>query len=38
VFILVFGFTSWAFTENMRRMGLQASMGSVGDCYDCEHN
>jgi transposase InsO family protein len=29
-------FTSWAFTENVRRMGLQASMGSVGDCYDCE--
>jgi putative transposase len=27
-------FTSWAFTENVRRMGLQASMGSVGDCYD----
>ena len=27
-------FTSWAFTENVRRLGLQASMGSVGDCYD----
>jgi transposase InsO family protein len=27
-------FTSWAFTENVRRMGLVSSMGSVGDCYD----
>jgi putative transposase len=27
-------FTSWAFTENVRRMGLISSMGSVGDCYD----
>ena len=27
-------FTSWAFTENVRRMGLTRSMGTVGDCYD----
>jgi transposase InsO family protein len=27
-------FTSWAFTENVRRLGLQSSMGTAGDCYD----
>jgi transposase InsO family protein len=27
-------FTSWGFTENVRRYGLMASMGTVGDCYD----
>ena len=27
-------FTSWAFTENIRRLGLLSSMGTVGDCYD----
>ena len=27
-------FTSWAFTENVRRLGLVGSMGTVGDCYD----
>jgi transposase InsO family protein len=27
-------FTSWAFTENVRRLGLLGSMGSIGDCYD----
>jgi transposase InsO family protein len=27
-------FTSWAFTENVRRLGLIGSMGTVGDCYD----
>ncbi len=27
-------FTSWAFTENVRRLGLTSSMGTVGDCYD----
>ena len=27
-------FTSWAFTEDVRRMGLLSSMGTVGDCYD----
>ena len=31
-------FTSWAFTENVRRLGLISSMGTVGDCYDCEHD
>src|SRR5487761_2470783 len=29
-------FTSWAFTENVRRYGLLGSMGTVGDCYDCD--
>ena len=27
-------FTSWAFTENVRKLGLVSSMGTVGDCYD----
>ena len=27
-------FTSWGFTENVRRYGLLGSMGTVGDCYD----
>ena len=27
-------FTSWAFTENVRRLGLISSMGTAGDCYD----
>lgn len=27
-------FTSWAFTENVRRLGIVSSMGTVGDCYD----
>ncbi len=27
-------FTSWAFTENVRSLGLLSSMGTVGDCYD----
>jgi transposase InsO family protein len=27
-------FTSWAFTENVRRLGLIGSMGTVGDCFD----
>ncbi|MHB1970235.1 MAG: transposase, partial [Acidimicrobiales bacterium] len=27
-------FTSWAFSENVRRLGLVGSMGTVGDCYD----
>ncbi len=27
-------FTSWSFTENVRRLGLVSSMGTVGDCYD----
>jgi transposase InsO family protein len=31
-------FTSWAFSQNVRRCGLLGSMGTVGDCYDCEHN
>jgi transposase InsO family protein len=27
-------FTAWGFTENVRRLGLVGSMGTVGDCYD----
>ena len=27
-------FTSWAFTENVRQLGLTSSMGTVGDCFD----
>jgi putative transposase len=27
-------FTSWAFTENVRRRELIGSMGTTGDCYD----
>jgi putative transposase len=27
-------FTSWLFTENVRRLGLISSMGTIGDCYD----
>jgi transposase InsO family protein len=30
--------TSWAFTERAWQSGLVPSMGSVGDCYDCEQN
>jgi transposase InsO family protein len=29
-------FTSWAFTSRAEESGLVPSMGSVGDCYDCE--
>jgi putative transposase len=28
-------FTSWDFTEHVRRLGLLSSIGTVGDCYDC---
>jgi transposase InsO family protein len=27
-------FTSWAFSENLRRHGLLESFGTVGDCFD----
>jgi putative transposase len=27
-------YTSWAFTENVRRLGLISSMGTIGDCFD----
>jgi transposase InsO family protein len=27
-------FTAWTFTENLRRLGLLSSMGTVGDYYD----
>jgi putative transposase len=29
-------FTSWAFTRRAIDSGLLPSMGSIGDCYDCE--
>jgi transposase InsO family protein len=29
-------FTSWAFTSNVRNYGLKLSLGTVGDCYDCQ--
>lgn len=29
-------FGSWAFTQRTKDSGLVPSMGSVGDCYDCE--
>lgn len=31
-------FTSWAFSENVRKLGLVGSMGTVGDAYDCEQD
>jgi putative transposase len=31
-------YTSWAFGRRLRGEGLLASMGSVGDCFDCEKN
>ena len=31
-------FASWAFTNRLKESGLLASMGSIGDCYDCEQN
>jgi transposase InsO family protein len=27
-------YTSWAFSENVRRLGLISSMGTAGDCFD----
>ena len=29
-------FTSWAFTQRARDAGLAVSMGSIGDCFDCD--
>ncbi|MFI1517806.1 IS3 family transposase [Kitasatospora cineracea] len=29
-------FTSWAFTRRAQESGLVPSMGSIGDCYDCQ--
>jgi putative transposase len=29
-------YTSWAFADRARATGLLPSMGSIGDCYDCE--
>ena len=31
-------FASWAFTQRAKESGLVASMGSIGDCFDCEQN
>ena len=30
-------FTSWAFTDRAKQSGLVPSMGSIGDCFDCEN-
>jgi len=30
------GFISWSFTQNLRSHKLLGSMGTVGDCFDCE--
>ena len=27
-------FTSWSFSQNIERLGLVGSMGSIGDCFD----
>jgi hypothetical protein len=29
-------FTPWAFTRRAIDSGLLLSMGSIGDCYDCD--
>jgi putative transposase len=29
-------YTSWAFGRRLRTAGLLGSMGSIGDCFDCE--
>ncbi len=29
-------YTSWAFGQRLRDAGLLASLGTVGDSYDCE--
>jgi putative transposase len=31
-------YTSWAFGRRLRGAGLLGSMGSIGDCFDCEKN
>ena len=31
-------YTSWAFTDRAQQSGLVPSMGSVGDCFDCDEN
>lgn len=31
-------YTSWAFGRRLRAAGLLGSMGTVGDCFDCEHD
>ena len=31
-------YTSWAFTDRAHQSGIVPSMGSVGDCFDCEDN
>jgi putative transposase len=31
-------YTSWAFGRRLRSAGLLGSMGSIGDCFDCEHD
>ena len=31
-------YTALAFGQRCRAAGVRPSMGSVGDCYDCEHD
>ncbi|RPH56476.1 MAG: IS3 family transposase, partial [Acidobacteria bacterium] len=31
-------YTSYAFGKRCEKAGIRPSMGSVGDCYDCEHD
>ena len=31
-------YTSWLFGNRLRTAGLLGSMGSIGDCFDCEEN
>ncbi|NYD58681.1 putative transposase [Nocardioides marinisabuli] len=31
-------YTSWAFGHRLREAGLLGSMGTIGDCFDCEQN
>ena len=29
-------FTAWAFTQRVEQYGLRLSLGTIGDCYDCQ--
>ncbi len=29
-------FTAWAFTQRVEQFGLRLSLGTIGDCYDCQ--
>jgi putative transposase len=32
------GYVSWLFGTRLRNAGILGSMGTVGDCFDCEHH